>query len=193
MFYQIINLHGGGTKSKILLESESGWPIQPNLRRLVDELLDVVLAEAAVARVVDAPDDRHRLGLAHRHHAHGPRRAPRPRRRLLRARQHRPERRRRDLRRGHGRHLCLRRRRHRRREGLVVAWCEQPQSSDSLTGLVRPFEDWSGMVFLLFLGFFWLPFCVEMLMVGKGFPHVSPHLINQFYWEGYHHIYCVYV
>jgi hypothetical protein len=82
---------------------------QSNLGRLVDQLLDVVFAEASVARVVDGPEERHGLGLADRHHAHGLRRAPGPRRRLVRARQHRPERQRGALRRGHGRHLRLRR------------------------------------------------------------------------------------
>lgn len=67
----------------------------PNLRRLGDELLDVVLAEAAVAGVVEFPHHRHRLRLPHRHHPHRLRRAPRPLRRLRRAPQHRPQRRRR--------------------------------------------------------------------------------------------------
>ena len=65
---------------------------------LVDELLEVALAQAVVARVVDAADDGHRLGLANRRHAHRPWYAIHLRRSLLRARQHRVERRRRHRR-----------------------------------------------------------------------------------------------
>jgi hypothetical protein len=52
--------------------------IRKNLRGLGDELLDVVLAEAAVAGVVELPQHRPGLGLPHRHHSHRPRRATRP-------------------------------------------------------------------------------------------------------------------
>jgi hypothetical protein len=100
---------------------------QSNLGRLVDQLLDVVFAEASVARVVDGPEERHGLGLADRHHAHGLRRAPGPRRRLVRARQHRPERQRGALRlrRGRPRQSAFRSGQRRRRGGR---WAP-PQSS----------------------------------------------------------------
>ena len=53
-----------GDKNFILLS----WGY--NLGGLVDELVDVVLAEAAVAGIVHAVDDAHGLRLVHRHHAH---------------------------------------------------------------------------------------------------------------------------
>lgn len=41
---------------------------EEDLRRLLDDLLDIVLAETAVPDVVDLADKGDRLGLAHSHH-----------------------------------------------------------------------------------------------------------------------------
>ena len=62
-----------------------------NLRGLLDEFLDVVLAEAAMASVVDLSDEGDGLRLAHRHHPNLVRRNTGPLRRLLHPRQHRPQ------------------------------------------------------------------------------------------------------
>ena len=42
---------------------------QKYLRSFLDDFLDVILAEAAMAGVVDLPEDGGRLRLANRHHS----------------------------------------------------------------------------------------------------------------------------
>jgi hypothetical protein len=61
--------------SKLLLQRIGRSPNQDTrdrgyLRGLVNELLDVILAEVAVPCIVNLLQHRHRLGFAHCHHSH---------------------------------------------------------------------------------------------------------------------------
>lgn len=75
-----------------------------NLRGLLDDLLDVILTEAAVADVVDLADEGYGLRLADRHHSNLLRRPTASLRRLLGPGEHRAEGRRGGAFRGWRRH-----------------------------------------------------------------------------------------